>query len=115
MPPLWLVNPLWIGLYALTGISPCLIYKQGPSKKAVKFTLGLFFIQFILNAIRPVLMFGWHDLGLTFWSLVLLVGTTLLTIIGASRISRTAMWLLAPVLMWTIFGAVLMGALWQLN
>jgi tryptophan-rich sensory protein len=114
-PPGWVFAPAWITLYTLMGVAAYLVWRRGLSHPGVKLALGLFAVQLVLNAIWTPVFFGlqWPIGGLTV--LIALLAVVLATLIAFRPISRTAMILMVPYLLWGAFALVLNGAIVRLN
>ena len=111
-PPNWLFGPVWIFLYILLGVSLFLIWQ---TKKEKKVALTLFFVHLGLNALWSIIFFGLHNPFFAFLEILLLVGSLLLVFRLFWPISKTAVYLLIPYLLWISFATVLNFAIWQLN
>lgn len=114
-PPNWIFGPVWTTLYALMGISIFLVWKTGVHKKVVKNAVAVFGLQLGLNALWSIVFFGAQNPGLALINILLLWITILWTIILFSKISRPAMYLLIPYLLWVSFATYLNLAIWLLN
>lgn len=124
-PPAWVFAPVWTTLFALMGISFWLVWKKldhpwwaifkKTNDRRVRFALGLFIVQLILNILWSVLFFGWQNPGAAFIEIVFLWLAIVATIISFARVSKPAAWLLAPYLIWVSFASYLTYALFVLN
>lgn len=114
-PPGWVFGPVWTALYFLMGVAAFLIWRKGIERKDVRWALIVFDIQLALNAAWSIIFFGLHS---PFWALVDIVAM-LIAILAAMyyfcRISKTAVWLLVPYLLWVIFATYLNYSVWRLN
>ena len=114
-PPGWIFGPVWTALYLLMGVAAYLIWMKGWENKEVKAALGVFGIQLMLNAAWSVIFFGLQSPGAALIEIVSLWFAVIATIIAFSKISRQAVWLLAPYIIWVTFAAYLNYSIWLLN
>ena len=114
-PPSWLFGLVWTTLYFLMGIAAFLVWRKGFERKEVKVAFGVFGIQLFLNAIWSIIFFGLQNPGAAFVEIVFLWLAILATIIAFSKISRMAVWLLVPYILWVSFASYLNFAIWILN
>ncbi|MBT3412909.1 MAG: tryptophan-rich sensory protein [Candidatus Jacksonbacteria bacterium] len=114
-PPSWVFGPVWTTLYALMGIAAFLIWKQGWEKKEVKIALGAFGAQLVLNTLWSIMFFGLQNPGLALINILLLWLAIIWTMVGFYKISKPAMYLLVPYILWVSFATYLNYALWTLN
>ena len=114
-PPSWIFGPVWTTLYLLMGIAAFLIWNKGWDRKDVQKALGVFLLQLILNAIWSVIFFGLHSPFWAFVDIVLMWLAIISTMALFYRISRPAMWLLLPYILWVSFAAYLNYSILALN
>lgn len=114
-PPVWVLGPVWTTLFALMGIAAFLVWEKGLNHKSVKIALTLFIGQLILNALWSIIFLGLRSPGGALIEIVFLWFAILATIIAFARISKPAVWLLLPYILWTSFAMYLNYALWTLN
>ncbi len=114
-PPAWVFGPAWTTLYALMGIAAFLIWKNGWDRKDVKAALGIFGLQLVLNAIWSIIFFGLHSPGWALVDIVLLWLAIVWTMVVFYKISRPAVYLLVPYLLWVSFASYLNYSIWMLN
>lgn len=114
-PPSWVFGPVWITLYALMGISAFLVWKKGLDRKDVKIALSIFFVQLILNTLWSIIFFGLRSPAGAFLEIILLWIAILATMFAFARISKPAVWLLVPYILWVSFAGYLNYSIWQLN
>jgi len=122
-PPSWLFGPVWTTLYVLMGISAFLIWSsfsatadtEGQARKKIKIALIIFGVQLVLNALWSIIFFGLHQPGFAFAEMILLWLAIILTMISFAKISKPAMYLLIPYILWVSFAGFLNFTLWQLN
>ena len=114
-PPSWVFGPVWTTLYLLMGIAAFLVWNKGWDRKDVRKALGVFLLQLALNAIWSIIFFGLHS---PFWAFVDIVAMWLAivwTMMLFYRISKPAMWLLLPYILWVSFAAYLNYSILMLN
>jgi translocator protein len=106
-PPTWIFAPVWIILYFLMGIALFLVWIKKTDVCAVKKGLVIFFIQLGLNCLWSVVFFGVRSV----WGGVLVISflwiSILWTMINFRGISRLAVILFIPYILWVSFAVVL--------
>lgn len=113
-PPAWVFGPAWTVLYISMAVAAWLVWRQG-GWKAQGRALGLFLVQWVLNALWTPLFFGLHRPGLAFAEIVILWLAIAATLAAFWRINKVAGALLVPYLAWVTFAAALNFAIWRLN
>ena len=113
-PPAWLFGPVWTALFTLMGIAAWLVWRAAPLE-ATRWTLGLFVVQLVFNALWSWLFFAWNFGGWAFAELLLLWALIAATIGAFWRFSRLAALLLVPYLGWVSFAGALNFWLWRAN
>ena len=114
-PPSWIFGPVWATLYLLMGIAAYLVWNKGWNRKDVRVALGVFLLQLVINATWSILFFGLHS---PFWALVdiaLMWLAIVWTMVLFYKISKPAMWLLLPYVLWVSFAAYLNHSIFVLN
>ncbi len=114
-PPAWVFGPVWTTLFALMGIAAFLVWRKGLDRKDVKVALGIFIGQLVLNTLWSIIFFGLHNPGGAFVEIIFLWLAILATIIAFVKISRPAVWLLVPYIIWVSFAGYLNYSIWQVN
>ncbi len=116
-PPSWVFGPVWTLLYLLMGISVFLVWENKSEVAAAdrKRGLILFAIQLVLNALWSIFFFGFHDPALALLDLIALWIAILATMIWFYKISRPAMYLLLPYILWVSFAMYLNYSIYALN
>jgi tryptophan-rich sensory protein len=113
-PPSWLFGPVWTLLYAMMAVAAWLVWREG-GWKAQKRTLGLYLVQWALNALWTPLFFGLQRPGLAFAEIITLDMAVLGTLMAFWRVRRAAGLLLVPHTLWVAFATVLNITIWRLN
>ncbi|MFA6489583.1 MAG: TspO/MBR family protein [Candidatus Micrarchaeia archaeon] len=114
-PPNWLFGSVWTTLYVLIGISAYLVWQKGYQKKPIRFALGIFIIQLILNALWSILFFGLRSPLYGLVEIIFLWLAIAYCIKLFWKIDRRAAYLLIPYIAWVSFASLLTYAIWALN
>lgn len=114
-PPSWIFGPVWTTLYALMGIAAFLIWKKGWDRADVRKALYVFGFQLVLNSLWSIVFFGMHQTGWAFVNLVAMWLAIAWTMALFYKISKPAMWLLLPYILWVSFAGYLNYSIWILN
>lgn len=77
--------------------------------------MGLFILQWALNALWTPLFFGLHKPAWALVEIVILLAALLATWRAFWRVDRPAGLMLAPYAAWVAFATALNGAIWWLN
>jgi len=113
-PPAWVFGPAWTLLYICMAVAAWLVWREGGWKVHGR-ALGLFLVQWVLNALWTPLFFGLQRPGLAFAEIVILWLVLAATLAAFWRISKVAGALLVPYLAWVSFAAALNFSIWRLN
>lgn len=114
-PPSWIFGPVWTTLYALMGIAAFLIWKKGWERVDVRKALAVFGLQLILNALWSIIFFGLQNPAWAFVNIVAMWLAIVWTMVLFYKISKLAMWLLLPYILWVSFAGYLNYSIWMLN
>jgi benzodiazapine receptor len=114
-PPSWVFGPVWTALYALMGVSAFLVWKQGLGRRDVRNALMVFLFQLVLNASWSIVFFGLQSPSWAFVNIVAMLVVIIWTMILFYKISKPAMWLLVPYILWVSFASYLNYSIWMLN
>ena len=112
--PAWVFAPVWTLLYVMMAIAAWLVWREG-GWKAQGRALGLFLLQWLLNALWTTLFFGMHRSGLAFVEISALWLVLATTLVRFWRVRKAAGVLLSPYLAWVSFAAALNFTIWRLN
>jgi tryptophan-rich sensory protein len=113
-PPAWIFGPVWTLLYVLMAVAAWLVWREGGWTKQFR-PLGLFLLQWLLNALWTPLFFGLHRSGLALAEIVALWLVLAATVAAFWRVRKVAGVLLVPYLAWVTFAAALNFTIWRLN
>jgi translocator protein len=113
-PPPWLFGPVWSVLYLMMAVAAWIVWKERGWSGA-RTALGLFCTQLVFNALWTWLFFVWHNGGLAFAEIIVLVVLIVATILTFARVSRLAFLLLVPYLVWVLFATALTISVWLRN
>jgi benzodiazapine receptor len=114
-PPGWLFAPVWIGLYALMGVSLFLVWRMGLGTAGAKTAITVFAVQLVLNASWSAAFFGVRSPLAGLIVILLLLAAIAFTTIRFYRISVPAGLLLIPYMVWVAFATVLNASIYALN
>ena len=114
-PPNWIFAPVWTLLYIMMGIAAGLVWTSNTDEKTVQKALGLFAIQFGLNALWSYLFFGLHNPLLALIEIIVLLLLIFDTFTEFKKIDKIAGMLLLPYLAWVSFATILNASIWWLN
>ena len=114
-PPNWIFGPVWVTLYLLMGIAAFLVWRKGFSHKTVKIALGVFVFQLVLNSLWSILFFGLHNPFLALVEIIVMWLAIVATMFTFYKVSKPAMYLLVPYILWVSFAAYLNYEIWKLN
>lgn len=107
-PPNWLFGPVWTVLYAMMGVSLCLIWKNKNAR-------NLFLIHLFFNATWSIVFFGFKMPLLAFLNILIIWIFIVTMIVKFQKINKIASVLLFPYLLWVTFASCLNFAIWFLN
>jgi len=113
-PPSWVFAPVWSVLYLLMATAAWLVWQEGQARD-VRWPLGLFFGQLLLNAAWSLLFFGWQRPGLALVEVLILLVSIMATTISFAAYSHYAFWLMTPYLGWVGYATYLNFGIWRLN
>jgi benzodiazapine receptor len=113
-PPVWIFGPVWTLLYVMMAGAAWLVWRVGGWREQGR-ALGLFLLQWLLNALWTPLFFGLHRPLLAFVEIMTLWVVLAATLMLFWRVRKAAGALLAPYLAWVSFAAVLNFTVWRLN
>lgn len=113
-PPNWIFGPVWTVLYAMMAVAAWRVWLHGGWTRQKK-ALGLFLLQWALNALWTPLFFGLHRPGWALAEILVLLVAILATIREFWRVERLAGALLLPYSAWVAFASVLNWAIWRMN
>lgn len=111
-PPSWVFGPVWLLLYTLMGIALYLLWQKGAKRRK---EIVIFYGQLFFNALWSIFFFGFHNILLALFDLILIWLLTAVLIARIWRQEKAITLLLAPYLLWLSFAAVLNYAILLLN
>ncbi|MDQ2584331.1 TspO/MBR family protein [Saccharothrix yanglingensis] len=110
-PPPWLFGPVWTVLYIMIAVSGWLFWKR----HGVRWELGLFAAQLVLNAAWTPLFFAAQRYALALVDIIALLFVVVALVVAFGRRHRPAALLLVPYLAWVGFATALNAAIVSLN
>lgn len=114
-PPNWLFGPVWTLLYILMGISLYLVWIKLESNPNSKKAIKIFLLQLGLNFIWTPVFFGLRSPLFGLLIIIALLISIVVTMKSFFTISKVAMYLLIPYLLWVSFATILNAAIYWLN
>ncbi len=114
-PPNWIFGPVWTTLYLLMGTAVFLIWNKGFDRSDVKKAFAVFMLQLVLNMSWSIVFFGLQNPAWAFVTIVAMWLSIVWTMILFNKISKSAMWLLVPYVLWVSFASYLNYSIWTLN
>lgn len=105
VPPGYVFGIVWTILYFLMAVSLYLVWKKRSA--TTKLAVKVFYLQLTLNVLWSIIFFGFHQIFLGLVDILFLLFVIVWTIVLFSRLSKTAMYLLIPYLVWVIFATYL--------
>ncbi len=110
-PPNWVFAPVWTTLYVMLGVAGWLVWRRAGAARPLR----LWGWQLAANAMWAPAFFALQNptLGLAVMvALLVLIGWTMYSF---ARLSRAAVWLMLPYLLWSGFATYLNAGFWWLN
>jgi len=114
-PPDWLFGPAWTVIFGLTALSGIVAWNTAPDRRTREAIIGLFALNGVLNILWSALFFRLRQPDWALIEVVALWLSIVWLIIGPTRHSSTARWLLLPYLCWVAFAGFLNLAIVRLN
>lgn len=114
-PPNWIFGPVWTLLYFLMGVSFYLIWRQGLQKKKARTASNYFLIQLGLNFVWSPIFFGLKSPLLALFVIIAMWVFIIITMKKFYPLSKLAMYLLIPYLVWVSFATILNASIVVLN
>ncbi len=106
-PPAIVFPIVWTILYALMGISACIIYGSNAEKKQKDSALRTYRIQLLVNFLWSIVYFRFQALWTSVIVITALLVLIVVMIVKFYRIDKTAAFLNIPYLVWVLFASYL--------
>jgi benzodiazapine receptor len=113
-PPGAVFGPVWTVLYATIGVAGWLVHRAPRGRSRTR-ALAVWWAQLALNLLWSPVFFLLRSPGPALAVLALLWLAIAAWMGAASRVRRSAAWLLLPYLAWVSFATALNAAIWRLN
>lgn len=113
LPPNEVFGPVWSVLYVVMGIAFFLVWIQKGDKNTRLYVS--FASQLVLNTVWCFVFFGLHLPWVGVGIILLLIGAIVWTMVEFYKVSKVAMWLLVPYLLWVVFATYLTVGVAALN
>ena len=105
LPPNEVFGPVWSVLYVMMGVSLFLVWRSRAAKsKKIYVAYG---VQLILNTVWSLVFFGLHQPWAGVVVIVALMAAIVWTMREFTKVSKAAVWLLVPYLLWVLFATYL--------
>ncbi len=114
-PPNEWFGPIWTTLYILIGISLFLVWRQGWDRRDVRFAIGIFAVQLVLNILWSLVFFGLHSILGGFIVIFLLWIAILANMVAFYVLSKPAGLLFVPYIIWVSIASYLNYSVMLLN
>ena len=114
-PPNEWFGPIWTTLYTLIGIALFLVWRQGWDRRDVRFAIGIFAVQLVLNILWSLVFFGLHSILGGFTIIFLLWIAILANMVAFYVLSKPAGLLLVPYIIWVSIASYLNYSVMLLN
>jgi benzodiazapine receptor len=114
-PPAWVFGPVWTILFVMIGLSLGMVLNSARISKYRSVAIKIFIVQLVLNLAWSYLFFSLHRPDFSAIEILILFGMIGVNIYYASKVHKTAGWLLVPYIVWVGFAAVLNITIWSLN
>ena len=106
--------PVWAFLY-FTLLIAIIIYGMKPYVGKKNWGYVIFFCQLALNLCWSPIFFIFHNIGMAFVLIIIMIIFTILNIIEFYKVSKTSGLILIPYLLWLLFAAYLNAGIFLLN
>jgi tryptophan-rich sensory protein len=114
-PPAGVIPAVWILLFTLMGVSLFLVWREGLNRSEVKLAIYVFAAQLVVNILWSAAFFGMRSPLAGLVVIIVLWIMILLTMVKIWPVSRNAVLLLVPYIIWVSFAAYLNYSLLMLN
>ncbi|WP_281773925.1 MULTISPECIES: TspO/MBR family protein [Methanobacterium] len=114
-PPNEWFGPIWTTLYILIGIALFLVWRQGWDRRDVRFAIGIFAVQLVLNILWSLVFFGLHSILGGFIVIFLLWIAILANMVAFYVLSKPAGLLFVPYIIWVSIASYLNYSVMLLN
>ena len=106
-PPGWLFPLVWTILYTLMGIASYLVFTSGQDSDEIKWALQVYALQLIFNFFWTILFFNFELYFFAFFWILALLALIILTTFLFYKVSKPAVYLMLPYILWVTFAAYL--------
>ena len=114
-PPPAVFPIAWTVLYILMAVSFWRLWESDRQSAGRSKAMVWFLVQLALNASWSPVFFALHDTKTAFVIIVALLIAIGATMVSASRVDRTAAWLLAPYLAWVAYASTINAGVAAMN
>lgn len=114
-PPNWVFGPVWTILYAMMGFAAYRIWNLGIKNARVRMSLGLFFVQLLLNSAWSFIFFAQQNIFGAFIEIIILWVSIMATMWQFEKLDKVAGYTMIPYFLWVSFAMILNYSLYVLN
>ncbi|RDB31267.1 TspO/MBR family protein [Candidatus Similichlamydia laticola] len=114
-PPESVFSPVWTVLYCMIGLAGFRIFFFLPRSKKRYHIQKVFLIQLVANLIWSTLFFGFNQIALSLFDMVILWVANAYTIKLLWKVDRLTAYLLLPYQVWISFAMTILAGIFWLN
>ena len=114
-PPGWLFPLVWTILYTLMGVASYLVFTSGQDSDEIKLAFKVYALQLIFNFFWTILFFNFELYFFAFFWILALLALIILTTFLFYKVSKPAVYLMLPYILWVTFAAYLNLGVAMLN
>ena len=110
-PPSWEFAPVWSILYFMMSVAIWRVWVNNFDKEILK----LYFVHLFFNSTWSIVFFGFHQIGLALFNLVIILIFILILMKKFFKIDKISLYLMVPYLAWSSYALLLNSFIYALN
>jgi len=110
-PPSWVFAPVWSSLYLMMSLAVWKIWINTFDTKILK----IYFVHMFFNSSWTVVFFGFHQIGLALFNLVIILIFIIILMKEYFRKDKISFYLMVPYISWSSYALILNTAIFILN
>lgn len=114
-PPAWVFPVAWTILYLMMGLASYFVFVSESSSRSKGIALTLYVVQLAMNFMWSIVFFNWGYYLFAFVWLIIMWGLVIFCTAQFREISRLAVGLMIPYILWLTFAAYLNLGTYILN